>query len=141
MLLTAMDFLHTCRSVGDLTRSVPFYEALGFEERRRIKLATWTYVFMGLPGEGDLLELVQVDGVSGYDLGTGYRHIALGTTDIARVLAVLGERGIKADDPPRRKVAGGSLLCFVRDPDGYVVELIERPGVDQVAGRYANKDR
>ncbi|MDP8968970.1 MAG: VOC family protein, partial [Actinomycetota bacterium] len=63
--------------IGDIDRSVDFYSALGFEERRRMDLpAGATNVFMGLPGDGDRLELTKNPGVGSYDLGTGYNHVA-----------------------------------------------------------------
>jgi catechol 2,3-dioxygenase-like lactoylglutathione lyase family enzyme len=57
---------------------------------------------------------------------TGYNHIALTVTDLEETLAALAEQGIEPEKPPYRVREGGSLLCFVRDPDGYRIELIER---------------
>jgi lactoylglutathione lyase len=65
--------------------------------------------------------------VSAYELGTGYNHIALTVDDLDRVLGELGEKGIEPEKPPYQVRAGGSRICFVRDPDGYRIELIERP--------------
>ncbi|MBX5440344.1 MAG: VOC family protein [Solirubrobacteraceae bacterium] len=125
-----MEFLHTCYRIGDIDRSVAFYEALGFEERRRMPIRDEAInVFMGLPGEPDRLELTYNFGVDSYDLGTGYNHIALAVEDLDGLLARLAEQGIEPERPPYRIREGGNRLCFVRDPDGYRVELIER-GVD-----------
>ncbi len=82
-------------------------------------------VFMGLPGGGDQLELTYNHGVDSYELGTGYGHIALTVDDLAQTLAGLAEQGIEPERAPYRLREGGSLLCFVRDPDGYRIELIE----------------
>jgi catechol 2,3-dioxygenase-like lactoylglutathione lyase family enzyme len=72
------ELLHTCYRIGDIPRSVAFYEALGFEELRRMDLPDGaTNVFMGLPGDGARLELTKNPGVEEYDLGTGYGHIAI----------------------------------------------------------------
>ncbi len=83
-------------------------------------------IFMGLPGDSDRLELTHNFGVEEYEIGTGYGHIAISVSDIAATLAELEELGITAEKPPYRVREGGSLLCFVRDPDGYRVEIIEK---------------
>jgi lactoylglutathione lyase len=125
--LRGMELIHTCYRIGDIDRSVEFYEALGFEERRRMPIRDEAInVFMGLPGDGDRLELTYNHGVDSYDLGTGYNHIALTVGDLDSVLAELSEKGIEPEKPPYRVREGGSRICFVRDPDGYRIELIER---------------
>ena len=124
-----MELIHTCYRITDVDRSVAFYEALGFEERRRMPIREEAVnVFMGLPGDGDRLELTYNFGVDSYDLGTGYGHIALTVEDMAGTLARLAEQGIEPERPPYRLREGGSLLAFVGDPDGYRIELIERSG-------------
>jgi lactoylglutathione lyase len=121
-------FLHTCYRIGDIERSVAFYEKLGFEEVRRMPIGDEAInVFMGLPGEDPRLELTYNHGVSGYELGTGYNHIALlvdGNLD--DTLAQLAELGIEPEKPPYRPGGRteGHRICFVRDPDGYRIELI-----------------
>jgi lactoylglutathione lyase len=122
-----VEFLHTCYRIGDIDRSVRFYETLGFEERGRFPIRDEAInVFMGLPGEDPRLELTYNHGVDGYELGTGYNHIALAVEDLDGTLQRLGEQGIEPEKPPYSIREGGSRLCFVRDPDGYRVELIER---------------
>jgi lactoylglutathione lyase len=123
-----MELIHTCYRITDPERSVAFYEALGFEERRRMPIRDEAInIFMGLPGDGDRLELTYNFGVEEYELGTGYGHIAVTVDDIHGTLASLSEQGIEPEKPPYTVREGGSLLCFVRDPDGYRVEIIERP--------------
>jgi lactoylglutathione lyase len=125
-------FLHTCYRIGDIDRSVAFYETLGFEERRRMPIGDEAInVFMGLPGEDPRLELTYNHGVGSYDLGTGYNHIALLVDDLDGTLAGLAQSGIEPEKPPYRPGGRttGSLICFVRDPDGYRIELIERQAV------------
>ena len=85
-------------------------------------------IFMGLPGDGDRLELTHNFGVDSYELGTGYGHIALTVDDLDETLARLADQGIEPEREPYRVREGGSRLCFVRDPDGYRVELIEKRG-------------
>ena len=121
------ELIHTCYRIGDIDRSVQFYEALGFEERRRMDLPDGaTNVFMGLRGDGDRLELTKNPGIDSYDLGTGYNHIAVTVDDLDATLERLVGRGIEPEKPPYRVREGGSRICFVRDPDQYRIELIER---------------
>ena len=119
--------IHTCYRIGDIDRSVAFYEALGFEELRRMPIRDEAInVFMGLPGDGPRLELTYNHGVSDYEMGTGYNHIAITVADMDEALAGLAEQGIEPEKPPYTVREGGSLLCFVRDPDDYRIELIEK---------------
>ena len=119
--------IHTCYRIGEIDRSVAFYEALGFGELRRMGLPDGaTNVFMGLPGDGARLELTKNPGVEQYEIGTGYGHIAITADDLDATLGALGEQGITPEKPPYSVSDGGSRLCFVRDPDGYRIELIER---------------
>ena len=119
-------YLHTCYRIGDIDRSVAFYTALGFEERRRMPIRDEAInVFMGLPGDEDRLELTYNFGVDSYELGTGYNHIAVTADDLDATLERLAGEGIEPEKPPYTVREGGSRLCFVRDPDGYRIELIE----------------
>jgi lactoylglutathione lyase len=125
-----MQLIHTCYRIGDIDRSVAFYEALGFEEISRLPIRDEAInVFMGLPGDGPRLELTYNHGVDSYEMGTGYNHIAVTVEDMDGTLERLAGEGIEPEKPPYTVREGGSLLCFVRDPDGYRIELIERdPG-------------
>lgn len=121
--------IHTCYRIGEIDRSVAFYEALGFEETGRMPIGDEAInVFMNLPGDGESprLELTFNFGVDSYEIGTGYGHIAITTADLDGALAALAEKGIEPEKPPYSVREGGSRLCFVRDPDGYRIELIER---------------
>jgi lactoylglutathione lyase len=82
-------------------------------------------VFMGLPGDDDRLELTHNFGVDSYELGTGYNHIAITAPDLDATLENLKEQGIEPEKPPYTVREGGSRICFVRDPDGYRIEIIE----------------
>ena len=123
------ELIHTCYRVLDLDRSKDFYEKLGFEELRRMPIRDEaTNLFMGLPGDGARLELTyNHDRTEPYDVGTGYGHIAITTDDLDGTLDRLAAVGIEPEKPPYRVREGGSRICFVRDPDGYRIELIERP--------------
>jgi lactoylglutathione lyase len=121
------ELIHTCYRIGDIDRSVAFYEALGFEEMGRVPIRDEAInVFMGLPDDGARLELTYNHGVDSYELGTGYNHIAITTSDLDATLADLAEQGIEPEKPPYTVREGGSRICFVRDPDQYRVEIIER---------------
>jgi lactoylglutathione lyase len=121
------ELIHTCYRIGDIDRSVAFYEALGFEEMGRHPIRDEAInVFMGLPDDGARLELTYNHGVDSYELGTGYNHIAITTSDLDATLADLAEQGIEPERPPYTVSDGGSRICFVRDPDQYRVEIIER---------------
>ena len=60
-----------------------------------------------------------------YEIGTGYGHVAIRVDDLDGTLAALDEKGVQPERPPYRVHEGGSRICFVRDPDGYRIELIE----------------
>jgi lactoylglutathione lyase len=122
-----MELIHTCYRITDPDASVEFYEALGFEKRRELPIRDEAInIFMGLPGDGDRLELTYNFGVESYELGTGYGHIAVTVEDLDGTLERLAGQGIEPEKPPYSVREGGSRLCFVRDPDGYRIELIER---------------
>jgi len=121
--------LHTCYRITDIDRSVAFYRALGFEEVRRARIGeSATNVFLNQPGDGESprLELTHNDGVESYEIGTAYGHIAISATDLDATLAQLAQSGIVPEREPYRVGEHGTRICFVRDPDGYRVELIER---------------
>jgi lactoylglutathione lyase len=121
------ELIHTCYRIGQIDRSVAFYQALGMEEIGRMPIREEAInVFMGFPGDGPRLELTYNHGVDSYELGTGYNHIAISVESFDEVLPQLAEQGIEPEKPPYTVREGGSLLCFVRDPDGYRIELIER---------------
>ena len=126
-------YLHTMYRITDPEKSRAFYEALGLEYRREFPIVSdgeleATNYFFGVPEQEEELELTLNHDGRTYDLGTGYGHIALGVDDLDGTLARLREQGIEPERPPYSVREGGSRLCFVQDPDGYRVELIERSG-------------
>lgn len=126
-----MSLIHTCYRILDINRSVAFYEALGFREMSRFPIGDEAInVYMNQPEDGEepRLELTyNIGRTEEYQIGTGYGHIAVSVKDLTATLAALAEKGIEPERPPY-SVGDDSLLCFVRDPDGYRVELIERRG-------------
>lgn len=125
-----MSLIHTCYRIANVDRSVAFYEVLGFEEKGRHPIREEAInVFMGLPDDGPepRLELTYNIGHDDpYEIGTGYGHIAITAPDLDATLGALAEQGIEPERPPYTVRDGGNRLCFVRDPDGYRIELIER---------------
>jgi lactoylglutathione lyase len=106
-------YLHTCYRIGDIDRSVAFYEKLGFEETWRMPIGDEAInVFMSLPGESPVLELTYNHGVDSYELGTGYNHIALAVEDLDGTLA--GDRAREAALPPGRPYGGLAHLLRAR---------------------------
>jgi lactoylglutathione lyase len=124
-------YLHTMLRVTDPEQSRAFYEALGMEFRRESPIVRngeleATLYFLGFPGQEEELELTFNHDGSTYDLGTAYGHVAIGVDDLDATLASLAEQGIEPEKPPYQVREGGSWLCFVRDPDGYRIEIIGR---------------
>ncbi len=124
-------FLHTMVRITDPGRSRGFYEALGFRFSRDMDIVREgqleaTNYFFSLGDTENVLELTYNHDGRTYELGTAYGHIAVGVDDLDGTLATLqGEHGIEPERPPYQVREGGSRICFVRDPDGYRVELIE----------------
>jgi lactoylglutathione lyase len=117
--------------ITDPDRARSFYEALGFRFSRDMDIVRdgeleATNYFFSLGDDDDVLELTFNHDGRTYDLGTGYGHIAIGVDDLDATLARLAGQGIEPERPPYTVRAGGSRICFVRDPDGYRIELIER---------------
>jgi lactoylglutathione lyase len=126
-------YLHTMVRITDPERSRAFYEALGMEFRRDLDIVRdgeleATNHFFGFPGQDEELELTFNHDGRTYELGTAYGHIAIGVEDLDGTLARLKEQGIEPEREPYRVREGGSRLCFVRDPDQYRIEIIEKPG-------------
>ena len=125
------EFLHTMVRITDPEKSRAFYEALGFRFERDMDIVRdgqleATNYFYGIDDQESVLELTFNHDGRTYELGTGYGHIAIGVEDLDGTLAALAEQGIEPEREPYSVREGGSRLTFVRDPDSYRVELIER---------------
>ena len=125
-----MRILHTMLRVGDLERSIAFYtNVLGMRLLRRTDRPDhrYTLAFVGYGDEQShaVLELTYNYGVSAYDVGTGYGHIAIAVPDAAAACAAVREKGgsVTRDAGPVK--GGTTVIAFVQDPDGYKIELIE----------------
>ena len=124
--------LHTMIRVGDLERSITFYtRQMGMTLLRRQDYpeGRFTLAFVGYGGEADhtVIELTHNWDTESYDLGTGFGHLALGVVDIYATCAQLAEAGAKITRAPGPMKHGSTVIAFVEDPDGYKIELIQKP--------------
>lgn len=125
-----MRILHTMIRVGDLDRSITFYtEVLGMQLLRQKDYpgGEFTLAFLGYGSEAEeaVIELTHNWGVTEYDLGDGYGHIALGVADIYGTCRLIEERGGNVVRQPGPMKHGKTEIAFVEDPDGYKIELIQ----------------
>jgi lactoylglutathione lyase len=127
------EYLHTMLRITDPEKSRKFYEALGFTFSRDMDIVRGgeleaTNYFYSMGGNENVLELTFNHDGRTYELGDAYGHIAVGVDDLEQTLGELAGQGIEPEREPYRVREGGSLICFVRDPDQYRVELIDRSG-------------
>ncbi|MDD2843997.1 MAG: lactoylglutathione lyase [Rhodoferax sp.] len=127
-----MRLLHTMLRVGNLQRSIDFYtQVLGMTLLRTSENPEYKYtlafVGYGSNPEHAELELTYNWGVDHYELGTAYGHIALAVPDAAAACAKIRESGGNVTREAGPVQGGNTVIAFVTDPDGYKVELIERP--------------
>jgi lactoylglutathione lyase len=125
------DYLHTMLRITDPEQSRAFYEALGFTFSRDMDIVRngeleATNYFFSMGDSENVLELTFNQDGRTYELGDAYGHIAIAVDDLDGTLARLKGQGIEPEREPYRVREGGSRLCFVRDPDGYRTELIDR---------------
>jgi len=124
-------FLHTMVRITDPERSRAFYEALCFRFAHDMDIVRngeleATNYFFSIGDQENVLELTYNHDGRAYEMGTAYGHVAIGVDDLDGTLARLAsEHGIEPERPPYQVRAGGSRICFVRDPDDYRIELIE----------------
>jgi lactoylglutathione lyase len=124
-----MRILHTMLRVGDLDKSIQFYtEVLGMKLLRKndYPKGEFTLAFLGYGSERDeaVLELTYNWGVSSYELGTAYGHIAIEVDDVYKACEEIRKRGGEITREPGPMSAGTTILAFVKDPDGYRIELL-----------------
>lgn len=129
--MSAFRYLHTMLRVGDLNRSIEFYtKQLGMQELRRSDVpdGKYTLVFLGYGDELNqtVLELTYNYGVSHYEMGTAFGHLAIGVQDIRMTCDAMRAAGVKITRQPGPVKFGTTLIAFIEDPDGYKIELIQR---------------
>jgi lactoylglutathione lyase len=130
-----MKFLHAMLRVGDLQRSIDFYTRhFGMKLRRTTdrREQQYTLAFLGYgadDGDGEVgsaeIELTCNYGVDAYDIGSGFGQLALGVPDVAAVCDSVRDAGGKVTREPAPVKGGTSYIAFVRDLDGYKIELIQ----------------
>ena len=126
-------YLHTMVRITDPDRSRAFYEALGFEFSRDMDIVRngeleATNYFFSMGDNENVLELTFNHDGRAYEMGDAYGHIAIAVDDLNGTLERLKGQGIDPERVPYQVRDGGSWLTFVRDPDGYRTELIDRSG-------------
>ncbi|MFQ2263985.1 lactoylglutathione lyase [Aeromonas dhakensis] len=126
-----MRILHTMLRVGDLQRSIDFYtRVLGMKLLRKSENSEYKYTlaFVGYGDEKDeaVIELTYNWGVSEYELGSAYGHIALEADDIYATCEALRAAGANITREPGPVKGGTTVIAFVEDPDGYKIELIAK---------------
>jgi lactoylglutathione lyase len=118
------ELIHTCFWVGDIPRSIDFYKLLGFEVWVRDTFKGNPYAFLGFAGDGPRIELNYEPGVDSYDVGNGYRHIAVTVDDMSATLAGLAKAGYEPNNGPfALEEVPGTTVCYIKDPDGYEIEV------------------
>jgi len=124
--------LHTMIRVKDLDASINFYtDLLGMNLLRKTDFPSgeFTLAFVGYGEEKDntVIELTHNWGQEEpYDLGNGFGHLALGVPDVYAACDALAAAGAEIPRPAGPMKHGGSVIAFVKDPDGYMIELVER---------------
>jgi lactoylglutathione lyase len=132
-----MKLLHTMVRVGDLPRSIAFYtNMLGMSVLRTVDVPAHNYklAFVGY-GAGNAdgsaeIELTYNYGVATYEAGTAFGHFAIGVKNVADTCERIRAAGGTITRPPGPVKGGTTVIAFVQDPDGYKIELIERPALD-----------
>lgn len=126
-----MRLLHTMLRVGNLQRSIDFYtRLLGMKLLRQSDNPQYRYTlaFVGYGEETDhtVLELTYNWDTEHYEMGQAFGHIAIGCEDIYSLCETLKDKGADVYREPGPVKGGSTEIAFVRDPDGYAIELIQR---------------
>ncbi len=126
--------LHTMIRVADLDRSLAFYcDGMGMRQLHRldVEAGKFSIVFVNFTEDyrSGAIELTwNWEGEAnekGYTHGSGYGHVAIGVPDIRAMCERLRKRGYEISTEPKQMLPGAPMLAFVKDPDGYAIELIE----------------
>ena len=124
-------FLHTMIRVRDADASIRFYvDGLGMKllDRYDFEAGRFSLIYLAFDGYdgGGALELTyNWDAEEDYSHGTGYGHIAIGVPNVHAAVEALSAMGAEIPVPPKKMVAGAPYMAFAKDPDGYMVELIQ----------------
>ncbi|CAG9296882.1 lactoylglutathione lyase [Celerinatantimonas diazotrophica] len=126
-----MRILHTMLRVGDLQRSIDFYTSvMDMQLLRQSENTEYKYnlAFLGYGSESEeaVIELTYNWGKDSYDLGEGYGHIAIEVDDIYATCDKIRAKGGTISREPGPVKGGTTVIAFVKDPDNYSIELIEK---------------
>ena len=134
-----MRLLHTMLRVGNLQRAIDFYtRVLGMQLLRTSENPEYKYSlafvgYEGNPAQAEI-ELTYNHGVDHYDMGTAYGHLALGVPDVYAACDRIKASGGNVTREAGPVKGGSTVIAFVTDPDGYKIELIQRPEYAEGAG-------
>jgi len=129
-----MRLLHTMLRVGNLEKSIAFYtEALGMTLLRQADNEKYQYTlaFLGYGDESDqtVIELTYNWGTDHYEHGNAFGHLAIECDDIYQTCQTMRDQGIKITREPGPVKGGTTVIAFIKDPDGYAIELIQNKKV------------
>lgn len=123
--------LHTMLRISDMANSTKFYtQALGMKLLRVLEQPSekYTLLFFGYEDESNaaVIELTYNYGKLEYELGDAFGHIAIGVKSIKKTVSLIKKRGYPIDLEPKKLKGSNEIIAFLKDPDGYQIELIER---------------
>lgn len=126
-------YLHTMVRIRDIDRSLAFYRLLGMKELRRteVREGRYTLIYIGFDdnehGQAEIELTYNWDQTEDYTIGSGFGHFAVGVPNVAAMVETIRQGGGKVTREAGPLKFGTIIIAFVEDPDGYKVELIEKP--------------
>lgn len=125
-----MRILHTMIRVTDLDKSIDFYTnifGMNLLRKKDFPDGKFTLAFVGYGSEEDnaVIELTHNWDTDSYDMGNAFGHIAISVDDAYKACDEITAKGGDVVRPAGPMKHGGSVIAFVKDPDGYMIELIE----------------
>lgn len=124
-----MRILHTMLRVVDLDASIDFYtQIFGMHllSRKDFEGGRFTLAFLGYDENEVQIELTHNWDTDSYELGNAYGHIAIEVDDAYKACDEIRQKGGNVVREAGPMMHGTTVIAFVKDPDGYMVELIQR---------------
>lgn len=125
-----MRFLHTMIRVTDLDASIAFYQdifGMTLFNRKDFESGRFTLAFLGYEQGAAQIELTHNWDTNSYEMGNAFGHMAIEVEDAYKACDDIREKGGNVVRPAGPMIHGGGVIAFVKDPDGYLIELIEAP--------------